>query len=292
MPPASCASITRARSARRRSTRRRRCWQPSPAIKREFAAAAREEEEHLAWTQQRLAELDDRPSLLNPLWYAGSFAIGIAAGFAGDRVNLGFVVETERQVEEHLTAHMERLPAADAKSRAIVEKMRDDEARHGAAARAAGAADLPFAGEGPDARRGGRDAVRRLPRLAPRVFLSAARRAARTAAATRVGAIAPRPAFRTCPRPRARSRRRRRASRRRAPREVRAAAASRRRAGRRQRHGTRTASSSCSSRSGRRSASAPARISSTRDGGSVGARRRPDASAQRDARRRGSPAGP
>ena len=113
-------------------------------IKREFAAAAREEEEHLAWTQQRLAELDDRPSLLNPLWYAGSFALGVAAGVAGDRVNLGFVVETERQVEEHLTAHMERLPAADARSRAIVEKMRDDEARHGAAAKAAGAVDLPF----------------------------------------------------------------------------------------------------------------------------------------------------
>ena len=115
-----------------------------PRIKREFADAAREEEEHLAWTQQRLAELGDRPSLLNPLWYAGSFAIGIAAGVAGDRANLGFVVETERQVEEHLTTHMERLPAADAKSRAIVEKMRDDERRHGAAARAAGGGELPF----------------------------------------------------------------------------------------------------------------------------------------------------
>jgi ubiquinone biosynthesis monooxygenase Coq7 len=115
-----------------------------PRIKHEFASAAREEEEHLAWTRQRLVELEARPSLLNPLWYAGSFAIGLAAGFAGDGVNLGFVVETERQVEEHLTAHMERLPAADARSRAIVEKMRDDEARHGAAARAAGAVDLPF----------------------------------------------------------------------------------------------------------------------------------------------------
>jgi ubiquinone biosynthesis monooxygenase Coq7 len=115
-----------------------------PRVKREFAQAAREEEEHLAWTQQRLLELKDRPSLLNPLWYAGSFAIGVAAGVVGDQVNLGFVVETERQVEEHLTAHMQRLPAADAKSRAIVEKMRDDEARHGAMARAAGAVDLPF----------------------------------------------------------------------------------------------------------------------------------------------------
>ena len=115
-----------------------------PRVKRELAEAAREEEEHLAWTQQRLSELGDRPSLLNPLWYAGSFAIGLAAGIRGDRSNLGFVVETERQVEEHLTTHMERLPAADAKSRAIVEKMRDDEARHGAAARAAGATELPF----------------------------------------------------------------------------------------------------------------------------------------------------
>ena len=113
-------------------------------VKREFARAAREEEEHLAWTQQRLAELSDRPSLLNPLWYGASFAIGIAAGAAGDRGNLGFVLETERQVEEHLTGHMERLPAADAKSRAIVAQMRDDEARHGAAARAAGASQLPL----------------------------------------------------------------------------------------------------------------------------------------------------
>jgi len=116
----------------------------NPGVKQEFAQAAREEEEHLAWTQQRLAELRDRPSLLNPLWYAGSFAVGIAAGVVGDRGNLGFVVETERQVEEHLTGHMQRLPAADAKSRAIVEQMRDDEARHGAAARAAGGGELPF----------------------------------------------------------------------------------------------------------------------------------------------------
>jgi len=115
-----------------------------PGVRQEFAQAAREEEEHLAWTQQRLAELRDRPSVLNPIWYAGSFAIGIAAGVVGDRGNLGFVVETERQVEEHLTGHMQRLPAADAKSRAIVEQMRDDEARHGAAARAAGGGELPL----------------------------------------------------------------------------------------------------------------------------------------------------
>jgi ubiquinone biosynthesis monooxygenase Coq7 len=106
--------------------------------------AAREEEEHLAWTASRIDELESRPSLLNPLWYAGSFAIGFAAGAVGDRLSLGFVVETERQVEEHLTNHMERLPAADLRSRAIVEAMRDDEVRHGRAARDAGAMDLPW----------------------------------------------------------------------------------------------------------------------------------------------------
>ena len=114
-----------------------------PAIGSRFASAAREEEDHLAWTQQRLAELDDRPSLLNPLWYAGSFAIGTVAGLAGDRVNLGFVVETERQVEEHLTTHLDRLPEQDLKSRAVVESMRADEARHGAMAQEAGALALP-----------------------------------------------------------------------------------------------------------------------------------------------------
>lgn len=115
------------------------------AVRDRLAQAAREEQEHLTWTRQRLSELDDRPSLVNPLWYAGSFAIGLVAGISGDRTNLGFVVETERQVEEHLTGHMDRLPAADRKSRAIVAVMRDDETRHGAAARDAGAVELPWA---------------------------------------------------------------------------------------------------------------------------------------------------
>jgi 3-demethoxyubiquinol 3-hydroxylase len=115
-----------------------------PSIRAQFAQAAREEEEHLAWTRGRLDDLGARPSLLNPVWYAGSFAIGVAAGMAGDDVNLGFVVETERQVEEHLTGHVDRLPPQDAKSIAIVEQMRDDEARHGAMALAAGGMPLPF----------------------------------------------------------------------------------------------------------------------------------------------------
>ena len=115
-----------------------------PAIKARFAAAAREEEDHLAWTQLRLSELSSRPSLLNPAWYAGAFAIGVVAGLAGDRSNLGFVVETERQVEEHLTAHMDRLPPRDAKSRAIVDLMREDEARHADMAEEAGGDRLPL----------------------------------------------------------------------------------------------------------------------------------------------------
>jgi 3-demethoxyubiquinol 3-hydroxylase len=115
-----------------------------PEIRARYERTAREEEDHLAWTQARLSEMNDRVSLLNPLWYAGSFAIGLAAGVAGDRANLGFVVETERQVEEHLTSHMDRLPPHDAKSRAIVEAMRDDEARHAAMATDAGGLPLPY----------------------------------------------------------------------------------------------------------------------------------------------------
>jgi 3-demethoxyubiquinol 3-hydroxylase len=112
-------------------------------LKARMAQAAREEIDHLAWTEQRLGELGDRPSLLNPLWYGGAFLIGLAAGRLGDRVSLGFVVETERQVEHHLESHLERLPAADLSSRAIVAQMRSDEAEHAVAARLAGGIDLP-----------------------------------------------------------------------------------------------------------------------------------------------------
>jgi 3-demethoxyubiquinol 3-hydroxylase len=106
-------------------------------------AAAQEETDHLAWCAQRLDELDSRPSLLNPLWYAGSYAIGALAGLRGDGWNLGFVVETERQVEAHLDEHLQTLPAADARSRAILAVMKADEARHADHARAQGARVLP-----------------------------------------------------------------------------------------------------------------------------------------------------
>ena len=106
-------------------------------------AAAQEETDHLAWCAQRLAELDSRPSLLNPLWYAGSYAIGLAAGLRGDGWNLGFVVETERQVEAHLDEHLQTLPPADMRSRAILGVMKADEARHADHAQAQGARVLP-----------------------------------------------------------------------------------------------------------------------------------------------------
>jgi ubiquinone biosynthesis monooxygenase Coq7 len=115
----------------------------SPALRDQMRQAAREESDHLAWTRQRLDELGARPSLLNPLWYGGAFAIGLLAGRLGDRASLGFVAETERQVERHLAGHLDRLPAADTASRAIVEQMRQDEARHGADATAAGGVALP-----------------------------------------------------------------------------------------------------------------------------------------------------
>jgi 3-demethoxyubiquinol 3-hydroxylase len=110
----------------------------------QFERAAREETDHLAWTQQRLRELGSHTSLLNPVWYAGAFAIGLLAGRSGDATSLGFVVETERQVEQHLDGHLERLPANDQASQAILRQMKDDEMRHAAQAQTAGAANLPL----------------------------------------------------------------------------------------------------------------------------------------------------
>jgi ubiquinone biosynthesis monooxygenase Coq7 len=102
-----------------------------PALRQHFKAAGDEETDHLAWTEQRMKELGSRPSLLNPLWYAGAFGIGLVAGrLGGDRASLGFVIETERQVEQHLNGHLERLPSHDGASRAIVTQMREDEVRH------------------------------------------------------------------------------------------------------------------------------------------------------------------
>lgn len=115
----------------------------SPELQQRMQQAAREELDHLAWTAERLQELGDRPSLLNPLWYAGSFGIGLLAGRLGDARSLGFVIETERQVEQHLAGHLDRLPAADERSRAIVERMRDDERRHADGAVEAGGLPLP-----------------------------------------------------------------------------------------------------------------------------------------------------
>jgi len=117
----------------------------NPALRHQFEQAAREETDHLAWTRQRLRELDARPSLLNPLWYAGAFTFGLLAGRAGDALSLGFVVETERQVEQHLESHLDRLPRQDAASRALVEQMKADESAHAVRAEKAGAAALPAA---------------------------------------------------------------------------------------------------------------------------------------------------
>jgi len=134
------------------------------ALRAKLAEASREETDHLAWTAQRLQELNDRPSLLNPLWYAGAFAIGYAAGkLGGDRVSLGFVVETERQVEAHLQSHMDKLPAADSASRAIVAQMKADEIAHAQMAQKAGAVELP-------------DAVKALMQTAAKVMTSVAHR--------------------------------------------------------------------------------------------------------------------
>lgn len=133
-------------------------------LRQQFLAASEEETDHLAWCEARLHDLGGRPSLLNPIWYAGAFAIGLAAGkLGGDRVSLGFVVETERQVEAHLQGHLERLPANDAESRAIVAQMKQDEIAHAQAADAAGAVPLPAPVQG-------------LMRLAARVMTTVAHR--------------------------------------------------------------------------------------------------------------------
>ena len=137
---------------------------PDAELRRHLDAAAREETDHLAWTRERLDELGDRASLLNPLWYAGAFGIGLLAGrLGGDALSLGFVVETERQVEAHLASHMDRLPSGDTASRAIVAQMKEDEARHADDALHRGGAPLPAP-------------VRGLMRLAARVMTTVAHR--------------------------------------------------------------------------------------------------------------------
>ncbi len=115
----------------------------NPTARAALEQAAAEETDHLAWTARRIADLGGRTSLLNPLWYAGSFALGATAGLLGDKWNLGFLAETERQVEGHLEGHLDRLPPQDEKSRAIVDQMRADEGRHARAALEHGAAELP-----------------------------------------------------------------------------------------------------------------------------------------------------
>ena len=136
---------------------------PEPRLRETFLRAAREEADHLAWTQRRIEELGGRTSLLNPLWYGGAFAIGLAAARLGDRVSLGFMAETERQVEQHLQGHLERLPASDTASRAIVEQMKLDEAAHGQTALQLGGVELPLP-------------IRAAMRLAARVMTSTAHR--------------------------------------------------------------------------------------------------------------------
>jgi 3-demethoxyubiquinol 3-hydroxylase len=116
---------------------------PEARLRETFLNAAREEADHLAWTQRRIEELGGRTSLLNPLWYGGAFAIGLVAARLGDRVSLGFMAETERQVEQHLQGHLDRLPASDTASRAIVEQMKLDEFAHGQTALQLGGVDLP-----------------------------------------------------------------------------------------------------------------------------------------------------
>lgn len=119
-----------------------------PVLAEQFRRAAQEEGDHLAWTRQRIDELGTHPSLLNPLWYAGSFALGLLAGRSGDRVSLGFMAETERQVEQHLDGHLDRLPEADERSRAIVRVMKDDEVAHAETAMRLGGVNLPAPARG------------------------------------------------------------------------------------------------------------------------------------------------
>lgn len=115
-----------------------------PRVRDALEHAAAEERDHLAWCAERLKELDSRPSVLSPFWYAGSFALGLVSGAAGDRWSMGFLYETERQVEKHIDGHLESLPRDDARSRAILEQMRDDEIRHASTGRALGGSDLPL----------------------------------------------------------------------------------------------------------------------------------------------------
>jgi 3-demethoxyubiquinol 3-hydroxylase len=134
-----------------------------PSARQKLERAAREEEDHLAWSASRIRELGGRPSLLNPLWYAGSLAMGAAAGALGDKWNLAFLAETERQVEEHLSGHLDTLPAADRRTRALVEAMRADEAKHRDMAIGLGAAEFP-------------QTIKRAMRLAARVMTTVAYR--------------------------------------------------------------------------------------------------------------------
>jgi ubiquinone biosynthesis monooxygenase Coq7 len=134
-----------------------------PSIEEQMQHAAEEEFDHLAWCEQRLAELDEKPSLLSPAWYMGAFLIGAASGTLGDKWSLGFIAETEKQVCDHLDSHLDRLPEEDARSRAIVTQMRDEEQEHGDNARQAGAAELP-------------EPVRQLMKLTARVLTGTAYR--------------------------------------------------------------------------------------------------------------------
>lgn len=121
-----------------------RLFSKNETLAQHMEAAGRDETDHLAWTEDRLQALGSRPSLLNPLWYVGAFGIGLLASRMGERMSLGFVAETEQQVESHLLGHLDRLPLSDQESRAVVAQMRTDESRHAREAQQAGAAELPL----------------------------------------------------------------------------------------------------------------------------------------------------